>query len=212
MQIQLKKEVAKSFIISTLGITILGLSISLISWRFKLVTSGLPGYALIFNYLTHVSVGTALLIGNTVILILSFLIAGKTAGIKGIYGYMYLSLIIDLPKQLFGLSQINTPSFPLNILLYIIQGTIAAGAIGFVIQNNYSFGSYSSMLPIADKFIKVSPAVFMFILDIFLTLVTTYFFGLEKGIFLLINATAFFFSLNYTLKLLNKKFKHPSVV
>lgn len=206
MQIKLRPEKIKSFIISTLGITILGLSISLISWRFKLVTSGLPGYALIFNYLTHTSVGTALLIGNTIILILSFLIAGKTAGIKGIYGYMYLSLIIDLPKKLFNLSQINTPPFPFDILLYIVQGAIAASAIGFVIQNNYSFGSYSSMLPIADKFIKVNPAVFMFILDIFLALVTTYFFGLEKGIFLLINASAFFFSLNYTLKLLNKKF------
>lgn len=196
----------KSFIISTIGITILGLSISLISWKYKLVTSGLPGYALIFNYLTNISVGTALLIGNTIILLLAFLIAGKTAGIKGVYGYVYLSLIVDLPKKLFNLTQVNTPQFPYNIILYIAQGIIAASAIGFVLHNKYSFGSYSSMLPIADKFIKVSPAVFMFILDMLLALVATYFFSLQKGIFLLINASSFFFSLNYTLKFLGKKF------
>lgn len=76
------KRNLKSFFISILGITILGLSISLISWRYRLVTSGLPGYALIVNYSTKISVGSALLIGNTIILLLALLIAGKTAGLN----------------------------------------------------------------------------------------------------------------------------------
>ncbi|OGK23627.1 hypothetical protein A3C25_00740 [Candidatus Roizmanbacteria bacterium RIFCSPHIGHO2_02_FULL_38_11] len=197
----------KSFIVSVIGITVLGLSISLISWKYRLVTSGLPGYALIINYLTNLSVGTVLLISNTFILILALLIAGKSAGIKGIFGYVYLSLVIDGSKKLLNLSQVSTPVFPKNILFYIFQGSIAACAIAFVIHNNYSFGSYSSMLPVVDKFVKISPAKFMFILDFILILITIYFFGLEKGVFLLINATAFFVSLSYTLKIINNKKK-----
>lgn len=197
----------RQFVISTLGITILGLSISLISWKYKLVTSGLPGYALLVSYFTNVSVGTILIIMNTCILILALIIAGKSSGIKGTFGYLYLSVVIDLSKKILSMTQVAISSIPMNVILYIVQGLIAACAIGFVLHNGYSFGSYSSMLPIADKFIKISPAKFMFILDSILVVITGYFLGFDKGVYLLINAFAFFLSLNFTTQFLNRKLR-----
>lgn len=174
------------------------------------MTSGLPGFALIVNYKTHLPVGTGLFIGNTLILISALVIVGKTTGLKGIYGYTYLSFIVDTSKKILGLTQTNIPSVPINILLYIFQGLIAGSAIGFVVYNKYSFGSYSSILPIAHKYIKVHPPTFFFILDFILALITTYFFGFQKGIFLMVNAGAFFISFHYILKFLQEsKITHP---
>jgi uncharacterized membrane-anchored protein YitT (DUF2179 family) len=199
-----KKDLV-AFVISFVGITVLALSITCISWRYTLVTSGLPGYALILNYKTHFSVGTALFIANTLILLATLVFAGKSAGIKGLLGYTYLSFVIDSAKKIFHLTQTVLPSLPVNIALYIAQGAIAACAIGFVVHNKYSFGSYSSLLPITDKYLKISPPVLFFLLDFILTLITAYFFGMQKGLFLLVNAGAFFASFNYTLKFLQKK-------
>lgn len=199
----IKKEF-KPFITSFVGITILALSITLISWKYKLVTSGLPGYALVVNYKTHISVGTALFISNTAILLVALFVAGKSAGLKGFIGYSYLSFVIDATKKIFNLTQTVIPSLPVNILLYVVQGIIAACAIGLVIHNNYSFGSYSSMLPVTDKFKKIHPPIFFFIMDTVLAVITSYFFGVQNGIFLLINAGAFFISFHYTLKFLKQ--------
>lgn len=201
MFLNLIKKEFKPFFISLIGVTILGLSLSLISWQYKLVTSGLPGYALILNYKSTISVGIALFVANTIILLIALLVVGKSTGIKGFLGYTYLSFVIDISKKIFNLNQSIIPSLPINILLYIIQGLVAACAIGFVVSNNYSFGSYSSMLPIVNKYFKIHPPVFFFIMDFLLALITAYFFGIQSGIFLLVNAGAFFISFHYTLKL-----------
>jgi len=203
----MNKEFVKRFIVSTIGITVLGLSISLISWHFKLVTSGLPGYALILNYLTRFPLSTGLFIANTVILLIALILAGKSAGIKGIYGYTLLSLVIAFSKSAFSLTQVQLDSLLLNIFLYILQGSIAAFAISFVVYNKFSFGSYSSLLPITDKYWPITPPKLFFILDFILSLITAYYFGIQTGIFLLINAGAFFLVFQFTLKCLNRAAK-----
>lgn len=201
----MNKDSLKQFAISTLGIVVLGLSISLISWHFKLVTSGLPGYALILNYLTNFPLATGLFIANTIILVLALMFAGKTAGLKGVYGYTLLSVVISLSKSIFSLSQVSLDSLALNIFLCVLQGSLAAFAISFVVYNKFSFGSYSSLLPITDKYYPISPPKLFLILDFILSLITAYYFGLQTGIFLLINAGAFFITFHYTLKWLNRQ-------
>jgi len=203
----MNKEFVKRFIVSTIGITVLGLSISLISWHFKLVTSGLPGYALILNYLTRFPLSTGLFIANTVILLIALILAGKSAGIKGIYGYTLLSLVIAFSKSAFSLTQVQLDSLLLNVFLYILQGSIAAFAISFVVYNKFSFGSYSSLLPITDKYWPITPPKLFFVLDFILSLITAYYFGIQTGIFLLINAGAFFLVFRFTLKCLNRATK-----
>jgi len=201
----MKKEIRK-LIYSSLGIIILGSAINLLSWRYKLISSGLPGYALSFNYLTHFSVGQFLFISNSLILALSFLIAGKTSGLRGVYGYTLLSIFIDYPRRLFNLSQIVIASLPLNILLVILQGLIAPIGIAVVMANGYSFGSYSSMMPIVNKFSNISAPKFFLITDAILSLITFYFFGFQSALLLLLNATTFFIVFNKALPIMKRYF------
>ena len=197
----------KAFFFSTLGILILALCINLLSWQFKLVSGGLPGYALTLNYLSGTPVGVSLLIANTVILLLNFLIVGKTAGIKGVYGYVILSVFIELTKGLLNLQQIDLVNFIDKAILIFLQGLIAPLGISFVIVNNYSFGSYSSLIPLVNNFYKISPQLLFLFLDAILTLLITIFLGWEKGLLLLINSTVFYLSFKYSLKFYKKFFK-----
>lgn len=206
MNINFKKEL-KPFLLSTFGIAFFALCVDLISWQFKLVTGGLTGYALILNYVTGVSVGTGLLIGNTVILLVSFLIVGKTAGIRGIYGYVILSFFIDFFKNVFGLHQIVETAFFTNLFLVVLQGSVASFFVSFVMISKYSFGSYSSIYPIISKYKKISYPLFFFAMDFLLSLLATYLYGWQKGILLLANAGAFFVTSKLILPILNKRIK-----
>jgi uncharacterized membrane-anchored protein YitT (DUF2179 family) len=183
---------------------ILGLSINLLSWQYKLVSGGLPGYGLAINYVTGFPVGMFLLIINTVILALSFVIAGKTAGFRGVYGYAFLSIFIDLSRSLLNLKQIALADLPSSILLTTLQGIIAPIGIAIVMANGYTFGSYSSMVPIINKFLKISAPKFFFVMDFILTIITLFFFGVKVAGLLLLNAAVFFIVFKYALSLTNK--------
>jgi uncharacterized membrane-anchored protein YitT (DUF2179 family) len=198
-----RKELPK-FIFSTIGIIILCLSINFISWKFKLVSGGLPGYGLIVSYSSKISLGTFLLAANTLILFLAFMLVGKTVGIRGIYGYVFLSIFIDFSRNFFHLTQNTDTTFVQKFLLLFVQGLIAPIGISLVIANRYSFGSYSSIHPIVNKFIKISAPLFFVIMDIILSIITAVMFGLETGLLLLVNSLAFFVSFNYTLKIFKR--------
>ncbi len=197
------QEEIKHFLIASFGIIVLGLSITLLSWQYTLISSGLPGYGLIINYLTKFPLGTLLIIANSTILFFSFVIAGKTSGIRGVYGYIFLSLVIDYSKKIFLLKQIILHSFAISALLISFQGFIAPIAISVVILNKYSFGSYSSLLPIFDKIHPVSPPKLFLFLDAILVFITFFLFGFNKAFLLAINALVFFVVFKYSLKYLS---------
>src|SRR3989339_814890 len=58
-----------------------------------------------------------LIIINTVVLLLNFLIVGKTAGAKGVYGYVFLSFLIDMSRKLLNLQQLASSGFLSGALL-----------------------------------------------------------------------------------------------
>jgi uncharacterized membrane-anchored protein YitT (DUF2179 family) len=205
-----KKQVSdelKKILWTTLGLIILGLAINLFAWKFRLISGGLPGYALIINYLTGFPVGQSLLIINTIILLLSFVIAGKTAGLRGVYGYVAISIFIDYSKPLLHLTQQLPPNFIISTLLLALQGLIAPIGISLALANSYSFGSYSSIIPIIHKFKAISPPKFFLILDLVLTTITLIFFGPASAFFLLINSVVFFLSFRFFLPRFQRYFQ-----
>lgn len=201
-QKNIQKEV-RDFLIATLCLIPFALSINIFSWQYKLVSGGFPGYALVTNYLTGISVGTFLIIINTLVLLANFLFVGKTSGIKGVYGYVFFSFIVDFTKNLLHLSQHVNTSLPFNLFSSSIQGLIAGSVIGVIIYFGYSFGSYSSLILLVNKFWKIKPPQFFFLMDCILSVIATYFFGLERGGLLLLNAAVFFFAFKYSLQFLH---------
>lgn len=195
----------KPFLISTVGMILFTLTINIFSWKNVLVTGGFPGYALVLNYLTGVSIGSSLFFANTVLILLTFFILGKTAGIKGIYGYILVSVTADLWRKVLGLSQAEIP-FINQLIAVVLQGFFSSFCIAFVISNKYSFGNYSTMHPLFNNFVKVSAPVFFFACDVILSLLTIIFFGWQKGFLVLVNSAVFYFMFKFALSKMNKIF------
>ena len=183
---------AARLLAASVGIMLLALSINYFSWKFLLVSGGFPGYALDINYLSHFPVGTFLLILNTIVLVLSFFIAGKTAGLRGVYGYVFLSFFIDWSKTMLHIRQTPDPLLFHNVIYTILQGATAPAAIALVMANGYSFGSYSSVMPIIRKFSSISAPRFFLIMDSILALLTFFLFGLQRAVLMYVNAGVFF--------------------
>ena len=200
------KKSLKSWLIATIGLIPFALSVNLLSWQFKLVSGGFPGYGLVVNYLTGFSVGTFLIIINTLVLILNFVFVGKTSGIKGVYGYVWFSFLVDFTKKLMSLTQQVNPSWIFNIGSISLQGLIAGTMVGIVLFVGYSFGSYSSLVLLVNKVYKITPPPFFFLMDFILAMITTYFFGWQRGVLLLVNAVVFFFAFKFSLKILKQWF------
>lgn len=199
----MKNEI-KPFIIASVCFVPFALSINLLSWQYKLVSGGFPGYGLVVNYLTGFSVGVFLLIINTLVLLLNFIFVGKTTGIKGVYGYIWLSFLIDFTKKYLSLTQHLNTTFIFNLFCLAAQGVVAGTLIGVIISLGYSFGSYSSLVLLVNKFWKIASPQFFFLMDFILSIVTAYFFGVDKGLLLMVNATLFFLAFKATLKILKK--------
>ena len=181
-----------SFLISAIGLAVLALTIDVFSWQNRLVTGGLPGYGLILNYLTQIPVGLSLFVANTIIILLVFLILGKSAGIKSVFGYIFLSAMIEFWWRILPL-QPGDVDLGMQFINVIMQGAISAIAVAFVISNNYSFGNYSTMHILVNNYVKISTPKFFLVCDIVLSLLTLILFGWQKGVSVLINATVFYF-------------------
>ena len=196
------KEI-RAFIIATICFIPFALSINVFSWQYKLISGGFPGYALVVNYLTGISVGTFLLIINTLVLLANFVFVGKKTGIKGVYGYIFFSVMVDFTKKALHLTQNLHTNLPFNIFSSTVQGLVAGSLIGVIIYFGYSFGSYSSLILLVNKLWKIKPPQFFFLMDSILSVITIYFFGIEKGLLLLLNAAVFFVAFKYSLQFLN---------
>jgi uncharacterized membrane-anchored protein YitT (DUF2179 family) len=200
------REAAKRFTLSIVGMVLLAFAINLISWQFRLVSGGMPGYALIINYLTDISVGTTLFAINTIIISFSFVLGNKSIGAKAVFGYIFLSVFIDLSRTVLNLQQTELNSFAVNSLLLVVQGLLAPIGVALVLANGYSFGGYSTLIPIIEKFRHVNAPVMFWVLDTILAVIVLFIFGVDKSIYLFINAVAFYFSFRYFFAKFKKMF------
>lgn len=200
MKLQISKQEVFKFVLSTLGILLLVLDINLLSWQFKIVSGGMPGYGLALNYLLNIPVGSFLFIVNSIVLILNLIFLGKSSGLKAIYGYILISILFEITRPILGLSQQEISDPLIQLLLITIQGLTAPIGITIVLVLGYSFGSWSSLYPLVNKYFKsLSAPLFFFIMDGILSIIVGITMGWYKGFLLVINATAFYYSFKYLL-------------
>lgn len=200
---KVQKEI-RPFVFSTLGMAILALTINVFSWRYRLVSGGFPGYGLVVNYLTEIPLGIFLLVSNTIILFLALLIAGKTAGIRGVYGYMFFSIFIEFSREILGFEQVAVDSFSTNLILSVLQGVLSPIGVALVVASDYSLGNYTSIFPVVKNYLNISAPLLFFILDVLLTVITFICFGFEMGLLLLVNSVVFFVCFKYELRVVEK--------
>jgi uncharacterized membrane-anchored protein YitT (DUF2179 family) len=188
----------KQFLYINIGIVILVLAITFLAWKYTIVSGGMPGYALALNYLYEIPIGLFLFAVNSVVILANLLILGKSTGVKAIYGYITLSLLLEFTKSSLGIERVELDNLLAQILLIAVQGFIAPIGIALVLLNGYSFGSWTSLYPLIQRiYRKLAAPAFFLIMDLTLCIIVFLTFGLEKSALLILNAVIFYFSFKY---------------
>lgn len=205
MVLMLSSSEIRKFFTATFAILSLALSMNLLAWKYRLVSSGITGYSFALNYIFSIPVGISLLILNGLILMGNILLLGKNVGAKALYGYITFCWAVEVTRYIFDIEKISISlNFVEQSLLLIILSALMAIFISMIIVNGYSVGSYSALLSIARKYIRISASKLFFIGDFILTLIVYSTFGVSNSAALALHSISLSFFLKYTILFFEK--------
>ncbi|MCD6253754.1 MAG: YitT family protein [Thermotogae bacterium] len=162
------KTLVYDYAIVTLGSLITALSLDMFLIPNKVIAGGVSGLATIVYYLTGFPVGVQMLIYNTVLFILAFLLLGVKFGIKSIYSAVVLSLLVDFFNYV---AKVPIPDLSSDKLLAPIYGGLIAGiGMGMVFWRGASTGGTDIVAMILNRFFGISSGMGLLYTDSLITL------------------------------------------
>ena len=174
---------AKEYILLTLGVILVAFGIQYFYAPNEIAGGGLSGMALVIShYIPKLSVGTIILIGNSILFAISFILVGGDFGFKTIYASFMLSFVMDFMEKILHSYALTT-----NMFLVIILGTIIiATGLGIAFAINASTGGTDILAKILNKYSTFNIGISLLLVDLFVVVCGGVTFGLDKGIYSLI--------------------------
>lgn len=155
-------EVLKAYVLITLGCLIYSLAWTQIFEPNGLVSGGITGLCVVIEYGTGFPLYISYAIFNVVLLLLAFVILGKSFGIRTIYALVVITIFFDF------LPVLNIPTLELKdrILLPVIASLLEAIGVSMMIKYNASSGGTDIIALIINKFWPISLGKVYIILDV----------------------------------------------
>lgn len=186
MRKETKNENVLNYIYIIIGTTILAAGINVFFAKFKLVTGGVAGIAIIIQYIAEkfYGIGVPLWVTNIVINIPLLIIAKKLKGREFVGKSMFAAAYLSF--ALFYTSFI--PSSEVDILLVSIFGGVLVGTgLGLVLRASASTGGTDLAANIIKVYLKdVSIAKIILAIDSIIILTGAFVFGVQKAMYALI--------------------------
>ncbi|MBZ9606794.1 YitT family protein [Clostridium estertheticum] len=187
MRTETKNENVLNYIYIIIGTTILAAGINMFLAKFKLVTGGVAGIAIVIQYIAekHYGIGVPLWFTNIVINIPLLIIARKLKGKKFVGKSMFAAAYLSF--ALFYTSFIPMPQ--VDILLVSIFGGVFVGiGLGFVLRASASTGGTDLAANIIKVYLKNMPiAKIILAIDSIIILTGAFVFGVQKAMYALIS-------------------------
>lgn len=176
------KQWLKEYFLITIGILLLVIGVYFFKFPNNFSIGGVTGAAIIISRLTGdvISSGTIVLIVNTILLIIGYIVLGKNFGNRTVYGSVLLSLSLRLLEVIVPLKQPLTNQPVLELAFAVLLPSIGA-AILFNI--GASSGGTDVVAMILKKYTNLDIGKSLLISDSFLTLLTFPVFGVTTGLF-----------------------------
>lgn len=176
----------RSFLYMNIGIVIIALSFHFFLIPSNLAVGGVTGFAIIMNNLfPNLSVGTLMLLANSVLFVLSFVLLGKQFSGFTIYNSLAISGLVSLLELI---APMNGPLVE-NTLLVLIYGiVIQAIGLAIVFNENSSTGGTDIIAAIINKYFHLDLGKALFLADFTIALSASYIFGLEMGLYAFLGA------------------------
>lgn len=175
----------KEYLLITLGVIFIAASIQFFMAPNKIAAGGVSGASIIINFLfPSLSIGLLMLLMNSVLFIIAFVVIGSRFGGKTLYSSLSLSGLIwamdrFLPK---GVAVTN------NLMLASIFGTLISGVgMAIVFNQNASTGGTDILAKILNKFVHLDIGKSLLAVDFIITLFCGFLIGADIGMYALLS-------------------------
>ncbi|MBR1416687.1 MAG: YitT family protein [Bacilli bacterium] len=170
----------KKYINLIIGVLIESLGFSLFLEPNNLSATDVSGLAVIFHKLYNVNIALFVLIGNLLLIIVSFIFLGKKKTLKTILGSLLLPFFIYVEEMfvyMIDFSQIDV------MLLAILGGVFVGIGNGLIFRSGYTSGGTDIIEDIFTKYFHMSLGKSIMFVDGFVVLAGGLAFGIEPMIY-----------------------------
>ena len=178
----MKKNNIKDFTLITIGVFLVAIAVVYFFTPNNIAAGGISGLAIIINnYIPKVPIGLLILILDSILYIIAFLVIGSKFGGKSIYASLALSSIIWIMEEVFPANLTS------DLVLATVFGTlISALGLAIVFNANASTGGTDILAKILNKFFHFDIGKSLLIVDFLVTLLAATTFGLDIGMYALL--------------------------
>ena len=169
----------KDFIFITIGVLLVSISVVYFFEPNNIAAGGISGLAIIINnFIPAIPVGALVLMMDSILFIIAFLVIGSKFGAKSLYASLTLSL------SMWGLESFLPLSITNDLMLATVFGTIiSALGLAIVFNTNASTGGTDIIAKILSKFGTINIGKALLMVDFLVTLLGAVTFGIEVGLY-----------------------------
>ena len=180
----MKAKKFKEYIIITLGIILVALSVEYFFAPNKIAAGGVTGAAIVINaIMPKLSIGILTLVLNVVLFVVAFAFIDGKFGVKTIYASLGLSVILWIIERFFNPVAVTT-----DLMMAAVFGTlISAVGMALVFNENASTGGTDILAKILNKFFHLDIGKSLLIVDFIITFASILAFGINVGLYAMLS-------------------------
>lgn len=150
----------------------------------NLAAGGVSGLAMVVQpYIPNFSIGLLMALMNIVLFVVGFIFIGRSFGARSVYSSFAFSIIVWIFEKLTPLSKPLTD----DLLIELLFGSLlSAIGIAIVFEQNASTGGTDIVAKILNKYAHIELGKGLLLVDLVITVLATYTFGLKKGLYALL--------------------------
>ena len=176
----MKTEKFKEYMIITLGIILVAISVEYFFAPNNIAAGGVTGAAIVMNaIMPNLSVGIITLVLNVLLFAVAFAFIGGNFGVKTIYASLGLSIILWIIEYFS-----NPIAITNDLIMATIFGTlISAVGMALVFNENASTGGTDILAKILNKFFHLDIGKSLLAVDFIITFVSALVFGIDLALY-----------------------------
>lgn len=167
----------------TLGAFLIAVGVNWIFVPNQIVTGGLTGIGILVEYAFHLPISITTLLLNVPLFIAGWrMLGGQAFGYKTLYGFLILSLFIQLTTAMRTIPLTNEP-----LLASIYGGAVLGAGIGIVFRGRGTTGGTDLLARLVQKLTGISPGVLLLAIDGTIIASAAVMFSVERILYALVS-------------------------
>ncbi len=181
------QNLLKEYLIISFGVILVAAGVYFFKFPNYFSTGGVSGISILLSKVLPIHTSNLMAFINMMLLLVGFMVLGKTFGIKTLYASVLLSGLVALLASIYPMSKPFTDE-PLLELVF----SVVLPAVGSAILFNYSAstGGTDIIAMILKKYTPLDIGKALFMADATIAVLSGFFFGIETGLFSILGLLA----------------------